>query len=130
VYDVKTVDVIVLGLQSTCYQYHPRTVVDTECPSSCSQSLIPIKLGTPFKLGIPFELGIESRPWMLLAPGVPVTLGLAFRRLPLRSAIAFCLRLDDSQMCSGHFSYAVTLFHLVNAMMLPALVHFDKTISC
>lgn len=89
-YNIKSVDVIVLGLQSTCCQCHPRTGVDTECPSSCSQSLIPIKLGIPLKLGVPFKLGIESRPWiLLLAPGVSVKLGLAFRRLPLRSAMAF-----------------------------------------
>lgn len=113
VYDIETIDVVILGLQWACFKHQPRTGADTECPKSCNHSL------TPIRLGVPFKLGIGSRPGTLLPPSGSVKLGLGFRRLLFRSAMALCFWLDDSQVCSYCSSYAVESFHLVNAIVLP-----------
>lgn len=129
-YNIETIDVVILRLQSAYFRYRPRTGVNTECPSSCNHSLTPIRLGVPLKLGVPFKLGIESRPGILLPPSGPVKLGLAFRRLLFRSAMALCSRLDDSQVCSCCSSYTVEIFHLVNAVALPTPTHSEWTAAC
>lgn len=72
-------------------------------------------------------LGIESRPWILLPP---VKLGLVFRRLLFRSAVALCFRSDDNQVWLCCSSYAVEFFHLVNTTALPAPTYPGWTASC
>ena len=93
--DIKTIDIIVLDLYSTCFQSHLQPGVATECPNPCNHSLTPTKLGVPFRVGVPLELGIETRPLTLLASGEANTLGLACLRLLLRSATAFCSGSDE-----------------------------------
>ena len=129
-YNIETVDVVILGLQSACFRHQSRTRVNTECPNSCNHSLTPIRLGLPFKLGVPFKLGMEPRPEILLPPGRPIKLDRAFRRLLFRSAIALCFMLDDGRVYLYRSSYGVEFFHLVNAVGLPTPTHSEWTIAC
>ena len=61
----------------------------TECPSACSHSFIPNKLGTPVTVGVP--LGIAN-PWAVA--GAAGVFGRAVRLRVSRSFRAFCTLLD------------------------------------
>lgn len=83
---IQTIQVGILYFCSVMFLGKREDFKNTEWPSCFNHSLIPVKLGIFFKLGTP--LGIETNPGVLLKPSLSSEVGLLFRRLLFRRAIA------------------------------------------